>query len=40
MKENLLEFAQKQYLIEKDIHVVNLNVKENLQLNLIKHEGI
>ena len=30
----------KRYLIEKDIQEANLNVKENLQLNLIKHEKI
>ena len=34
---NILEYAQKQYLIEKDIHVVNLNVRVIKQLNLKKH---
>jgi hypothetical protein len=36
MKDELLAFAQKQYLIEKDIHVVNLNVRVIKQLNLKK----
>ena len=37
MKQDLSAFAQKQYLIEKDIRVVNLNVKVIKQLNLKKH---
>jgi hypothetical protein len=40
MKENLLAFAQKQYLTEKDIHVVNLNVRVIKLLNLKKHSKI
>jgi len=37
MKHAQLVSVLKQYLIEKDIQEANLNVKENLQLNLIKH---
>jgi hypothetical protein len=37
MKEELLAFAQKQYLIKKDIRAVNLNVRAIKQLNLKKH---
>ena len=36
MKNAQLVSVLKRYLIEKDIQEANLNVKENLQLNLIK----
>jgi len=38
MKLAQLVYVLKQYLIKKDIQEVNLSVKENQQLNLIKHE--
>jgi hypothetical protein len=34
MKPNLLEYAQKQYLIVKDIHAENLLVRKNERLHL------